>query len=167
MDTNNFSRQMSGLWISQSTSYSMLQKKNRDFNTFTNKIEWVDLSNDIKYLNWIKKNIVEEYSQNLISLCKVSFSNTQSNYKRYYVLLLKDKLNQIYLIKLNQDLNLINKFTIQIFNYDHIVLISEINNSTLIEKIYFLNDKVKLVKSIIKKQRKCLATYFSSEIKIS
>ena len=167
MNTNNFSRQMSGLWISQSTSYSMLQNRNRQFNTFTNKIEWVDLSNDIKYLKRIKAHIIEEYSQNLISLCKVSFTNTQSNYQQYYVLLLKDKFNQMYLIKLSKDLNLINKFTIQIFNYNPIILISEINNLTLIEKIYFLNDKVKLVKSIIKKQKKCLATYFSSEIKIS
>lgn len=167
MDTKNFSLQMSGLWISQSTNYSLLQKQEKVPNTFTNKIKWTIIPSDKECFKWIKANLRKEDCKNLICLHRVNFSNSQSNYRLYYITLFQDKFDQIHLIKFDKSLHFINKFTIQVLNSNYIYLTSTIDKFTLSERIFFLNDKVKLIKSVIKKQKKYVATYFSSEIKIS
>jgi len=167
MNIKNFSHQMSGLWISQSTNYSLLQNQDKISNTHTNKIKWTDVSNNLESFKWMQNNLKEKYHKNVISLCQVDFSNSQLNHQRYYVLLCQDKFSQIFLVKFNQNLLLINKFKIQVLASNYICLTSKTNTATVIEKIYFLNDKVKLIKSVVKKHNKYVATYFSSEIKIS
>lgn len=167
MDVKKFSVQMGGLWISQSTNYSLLKTQGKAPHTLTNKIKWTNISNDIELLQYVKANLRKEYCKNLISLYQVDFPNSQFNSQMYYTILFEDKFDQIHLIKFNKNLHLINKFKVQVLNSNYICLMSVLDHFTLIEKIFFLNDKVKLVKSVIKKQNKYVATYFSSEIKIS
>lgn len=167
MHNYNFTSKMNGLWISQSTNYSELQNHNKILNTFINKIKWTNISIDAKFFSHIRQKLKEEYSKEIISLSQVKFFSTRLEYKLFYVLFSQDKLNNLHLTKFDENLQVINKFSIQIFDSQNICLTSEINSFTLIEKIYFLNEKVKLIKSVIKKRQKYIATYFSSEIKIS
>ena len=167
MYTHNFTHKMNGLWITQSTYYSLNRNKNRTFTTFKNTIEWKDISCDEMSFEMIKCSLPKKYLTDLISLFQVDFLNTQSNQQKYYALLLKNKLQQNYLVKLDRRLQKINEFKIQELDDNYMYLTSSIKTLTLMERIYYLNNNVKVIKSVIKKSNAYIATSFSSEVKIS
>lgn len=166
MNCNIFTSRMKGKWITQSSNYLSLHNKHYASKTLANQIDWIYLSNYDKYINFIEQNIYTG-SLDYFSLYRINYINQKYLHKIHYAVLLKEKEHPAYLLKFNETFNLINRFLIQYYSEDNICLISRIKDVTIIEKIYFLNTNVKVIKSIIKKDNQYIATSFSSEIKIS
>ena len=167
MDYDIFTHQMTGRWIAQSSNYFSFYNQDSFSCTFTNQVEWTYLFDHDKYIDIIKKNIQAPNIQNYLSLYRIKLISKEYSNRIYYAVLLKSKANQTCLLKFNEELTLINNFFIQDYSKNNFCLVSHVKDLRIIEKIYFLNDNVKVIKSIIRKNNKYIATSFSSEIKIS
>lgn len=167
MCSNIIISKMSGLWVTQSTYYSLIEKNNKESNTLINKVEWTNISCDSHDYNFMISKISKEYIHNLIFLYRIESLNNEYNKNTYYVLFQKKGSKNISVLRFNKNWILINQSVIHESTNNYLCLISDINNLTVVQKIYFLNSNVKVIKSIIKKSHQCIATSFASEIKIS
>lgn len=166
MDVDIFTHKMTGRWVAQSTNYSLMDNYTL-FNTFRNQVTWTYIKNHEKYMNFLLPKLQIEYIIDRIDLYSITFKDNNYSQRKYYVGLLKQKSNQFHLLKFNDKFDVINKFIIQDYSRNYLSLISYINNITVLQKIYFLNNNVKVIKSIAKKYNQYMGTYFSSEIRIS
>lgn len=166
MDDTFFINKMTGNWIVQSTNYSLL-KHDKSTNTFLNQVKWSNLNYDHNKIN----NLVSSFNKNSI-LHKTSIYNIESTkngftQKEYCTLIYNKTSSKAYILKFNYNFNLIRKFVIRDINRNYLFITSTTNNITIIEKIYFFHNNLKVIKSIIKKNNKCIGISFSSEIRIS
>ena len=166
MNSNNFTKQMIGTWITQSTYYLSLNIGETSCD-FVNRIKWLYLNNHIKYLKLMfKENEVNPLQKN-ISLYHIQLNNNRSKSSNYYLTLKVDQSNRAYLLKFDTSFNLINKFLIKEITENYLCLLAYVHNYEVLQKIYFLNQNVKLIKVTIKKQNYYIGTSFTSEIRIS
>ena len=166
MDHNKFTHQMTGQWITQSTNYP-LSSYSINSSKLMNRMTWINISDQTHHISSIKQSINRINMKDSIYLYKVQFTDAFNVMNNYYVALLYETTGQVCLWKLNNKLEPINQFIIQNYSTYHLSLMSSIGNITILEKIYFLNTNVKIIKSIIKRANKYVATSFSSEIRIS
>jgi len=167
MDYNLFTKQMTGDWIAQSTNYYLTNHINQNFYTLNNQIKWTDIKEKEVYLDLIRTILKKEDIVKYISLYKIESIDVNSLSNLSYILLSQKTSKQICLFKFNKRFHLMNQFTLKDYSKNYLCLSSDIRNIRVIEKIYFLNNNVKIIKSIIKKNNQCIGASFSSEIKIS
>lgn len=161
-----FNEQMKGNWIVQSTHYS--SKKNSEFiEILTNKVKYTNLINTNFYLKLLSKNLNLNYSNKKTEIYCIEFESKKNEINKQYLLIFHDNNNQTILLKFNHKFEYLNKFKVQIYSKKYLSIVSKNENITIIEKIYFLNINLKVIKTIIKKQKKTIAISFSSEIRIS
>lgn len=166
MDSNDFTKQMIGTWITQSTYYSSLNIAETSYN-FVNRIKWLYLKNHIKYLKLMSKENEVNLLQKNIYLYHIQLNNNRKKNDDYYLTLKIDSSNRAYLLKFDTSFNLINQFFIQEITENYLSLLAYVDNYEVLQKIYFLNQNVKLIKVTIKKQHYYVGTSFTSEIRIS
>ena len=168
MSIEFFMDRMVGKWVSQSTYYTSSSNRNsRNIfsKTLINQVKWSNVNNNKTIINSIKKQVNKEKIKNHIRLYKIESNNNHTFIS--YIAFFKNQENNLCLVKFNQALQQVNSFIFVKVSNSHLCLISQVYDITILEKIYFLNTNVKLVKSITKKSNKCILTSFSSEIKIS
>lgn len=166
MDFNNFTKQMTGTWITQSTYYSSLNISETSRN-FVNRVEWLYLKNNIEYLKLISKENQVNLLQENLYLYHIKLNNNRKKNGDYYLTLKIDQFNKAYLLKFDTSFNLINQFFIKEITENYLCLLAYVNNYEVLQKIYFLNQNVKLIKVTIKRQHYSIGTSFTSEIRIS
>lgn len=161
-----FNEQIAGNWIVQSTNYS--SKKNSDFiEILTNQVRYTNLINTNFYLKLLSHNSNLNSSYKKIEIYCIKYKNKNHSVKKQYLLIFHDKYDKIVLFKFNNKFEYLNKFTVSTWSKNYLSIISKKNNITIIEKIYFLNNNLKVIKTIVKKHEKNIAVAFSSEIRIS
>ena len=166
MESNYFIERMTGEWIIQSSSYALLHMNEASCN-FVNKMKWSYLKDNKKHLHIFFKNDQIDLLQKKSQLYFVKLISNSKNNNNYYIALITDRLNQLFLLKFDMSFNVINKFFIKKINENYLYLSTYINEFEVLQKIYFLNSNVKLVKVIIKKGSYCIGTFFTSEIRVS
>jgi len=166
MDFNNFTKQMIGTWITQSTYYSSFNISETSCH-FVNRVRWLSLKNNIKYLKLMSKKNEVNLLQKNIYLYHVQLNNHRKKNNDYYLALKIDQSNRAYLLKFDASFNLINQFFIKEITENYLCLSTYVNNYEILQKIYFLNQNVKLIKVTINKQHYHIGTSFLSEIRIS
>jgi len=166
MNYSLFNEQMTGNWIVQSTNYS--SKKNSDFiEILTNKVKYTNLINTDFYLKLLSNDLNINYLNKKIEIYCIEFQAKNNEINKQYLLVLNDNNNQTIFLKFNDKFEYLNKFKVQIASKKYLSIVSENKNMKIIEKIYFLNSNLKVIKTIIKKHEKDIAISFSSEIRIS
>lgn len=166
MDVDIFTNQMTGQWIAQSTSYSLLNNSNSS-QTFINNFTWAYIENNKKYIDLLLPKLQIEYVTDQAYLYTVEFKGNKYHQNKYYVVLLKQNSDSSVLLKLNYKFQIINRFIVKYCSTKSLSLISYIDQVKVFQQIYFLNKNVKIIKSIVKKKDQNIGTYFSSEIRIS
>ena len=166
MKSNYFIERMIGEWIIQSTNYPLLGMNQAPCN-FVNKVKWHYKRDNKKYLHMFFKhnqiNVLHQESQ--LYYIRLVINNKQNN--NYYVALITNIFNQSFLLKLDTSFNIINTFFIEKIDENILYLSAYVNKFKVLQKIYFLNNNVKLIKVIIKKGSSCIGTFFTSEIRVS
>ena len=164
MESNYFIERMRGEWIIQSTNYPLLNVDKSSCN-FINRMRWHYIKNDKKYLYmFCKHNHINLLQKS--QLYSLQLMSNKKN-KNHYIVLITDKLNQSFLLKFDMSFNLINKFFIEKIDKNFLHLSTYINKFEVLQKIYFLNNNVKLIKVTIKKGSYYVGTFFTSEIRVS
>ena len=166
MDYSFFINQMTGNWVVQSTKYSLLKNQGM-IDTFISQVEWIHVSKDNNYFHSVLANLGYQHVSGPPNLYCIGLLNKSSVDNKHNLLLLDSKSKQACILKYNYEFNLTNKFLITHYSRNYISMISNTKNFTIIEKIYFLHDNLKITKSIIKQHQKCIGISFSSEIRIS
>ena len=166
MESNYFIERMIGEWIIQSTSYPLLDMNQTSCN-FVNRMKWHRIQKNQKYLYMFFKHNQTNLLQNKSQLYSIQLVSNDKNNSNYYIALITNEFNQSFLLKFDMSFNLINKFLIETIDKDFLYLSAYINKFKVLQKIYFLNNNVKLIKVIIKKGSYCIGTFFTSEIRVS
>ena len=166
MDPNNFTKQMAGYWIAQSTHYSLI-KLNTSSCNFVNKIKWLNIKNPAQYLDSLSKKNQMDLLFKYIHLYYIQLNNNIYKNGYYYIMLMINQFNQAYLVKFDSSFKLINKFLIKEITDDYLCVLTSVNKYQVLQKIYFLNQHLKLIKVTIKDQQNYIGTSFTSEIRIS
>ena len=166
MNYDFFCNKMTGNWIVQSTNYSYSPGSFEFTDTVINYTKWTHIKDYGQDLSLILNNLnIQETTSNTKLYC-IQYQN-DSAYNKHYVLLVQQGANKACMLKFNYKLDLVNKFTIKSCSERCLYIVSKIDSFTFDQKIYFLNNNLKLVKSVVKRQAECVSTSFSSEIKIS
>ena len=166
MNNNFFIGKMTGNWIVQSTNYSLLNYY-KSTDTFINKVKWHNINSNNNDINNLLFHFNRDYTLHNASLYDVEYIKNGISQRVYYILIYNIKSNPSYILKFNSKFDLINKFTIKDVHENYLFTISKVQNITIVEKIYFLHQNLKVIKSIIKKNNQCIGLSFSSEIRIS
>lgn len=166
MESHYFIERMIGEWIIQSTNYPLLEMDQVPCN-FVNKVKWHYIQDNKKYLHTFFKQNQTNLLQKKSRLYSIQLVNNNKNNNNYYIALVADRLNQLFLLKLDMSFNIINTFFIEKIDENFLYLSAYINKFKVLQKIYFLNNNVKLIKVIIKKGSSCIGTFFTSEIRVS
>nr|YP_010728644.1 hypothetical protein P6G74_pgp078 [Phymatolithon calcareum]WEA76935.1 hypothetical protein [Phymatolithon calcareum] len=166
MNSKFLASKIAGNWIIQSTTYSLLKNK---ILTSTNQINWkpVENKNSNNILKLLLKNIIEKHDTNNSSIYILESKNNTKIEKFYKFFLYNEKLNKGYLLKLNHSGNILSKSEFTYKSNQHLYINHNNNGFYIDENIYFINQNLKIVKSIIKKNNECIGISFSSEIKMS
>ena len=156
---------LAGRWIIQSTNYSLLLHcKSR--NQFVDQVEWVYVQDSKFYLESIKRYLNKQDELSNISLYRLK-SGSGRLHTVHYIACVYIGLKLKMLIKLDQDLIPLNQFIVQSQSSNCLTIMSRKNTMVIVEKIYFLNRNLKVIKSTIQNPDKYIGTTFSSEIRIS
>ena len=150
MVSNYFIERMMGEWIIQSTNYPLLNMDQNSCN-FVNRMKWHYIQDNKKYLPMLSKHHQKNLLQKESQLYSIQMVNDNKNNNNYYIALINDRFNQSFLLKFDISFNIINKFFIEKTDENFLYLSAYINKFKVLQKIYFLNNNVKLIKVIIKK----------------
>ena len=154
-----FIERLLGHWLVQNTIYSL---SNNASNTSVNKISWSIPKDKQKFINSMRKNIDKQYDQ----LSLIEIDNCQIKIIKYILFLYKTKSKTGIILKLNNKFDFLNSSSFYIQSYNTLYLDYNIKNINIIEKLYFINDNLKLIKSTIEQNDQYVTVLFSSEIKI-
>lgn len=154
-----------GRWIVQSANYSLLLHPDSK-NLFVNQVEWTNIKNSKLYLESIRGCLNKQGKLSKISVYCVKSTSSQLHSTHYVACVYRGPRLKL-LIKLNQDLVFLNQFIVQSQSFNCLTVMSCCNCMVIVEKIYFINRNLKVIKSTIQKSSKYIGTSFSSEIRIS
>jgi len=119
------------------------------------------------YLKLLSHNLDLNSPYKKIEIYCIEYKNKNNLIQKQYLLIFHNKDDQIILFKFNHKFEYLNKFTVSTSSKKYLSIVSKNKNITIIEKIYFLNNNLKVIKTIVKKHEKDIAVSFSSEIRIS
>nr|YP_007878284.1 conserved hypothetical plastid protein [Calliarthron tuberculosum]AGA63895.1 conserved hypothetical plastid protein [Calliarthron tuberculosum] len=153
---------MLGNWIVQSTTYSLFKK---NIEASLNEIKWSLVEDKIQELAYRKQNIFPINSTNM----KIYILEKETNHlqKKIYQIFLFEKKSKGYIVKLDYNFQILNQSIFYYNSENFLSVYYKSRNNIIIENIYFINDNLKVIKSIIKKNSKCIGICFSSEIRIN
>lgn len=163
---NLFTEQIIGTWIVQSTNYYTLQG-GKFTDRFTSKVKYTPITNYEQYINHIEPNLSVTYDNNNIKLYYVEYQINQLIKNPYYILILNPKFQKTSIYKFDYKFNITSQFIVECYSENYLSIISKNNSINIIEKIFFLTNNLKAIKSIIKKDDKHVSISYSSEIRIS
>lgn len=166
MNNTFFISKMTGHWIVQSTYYSLL-RHHKLTETFLNQVKWDYFHSSNIDINSLLANFNQGSILYKASLYSIKCIKNSLNQQMYCVLIYNKMSNKSFILKLNSEFNLTNKCIIKNIDQNYLHITSTMKNITVIEKIYFFHHNLKVTKSIIKKDNKCIGISFSSEIRIS
>nr|YP_009500297.1 hypothetical protein [Gracilariopsis heteroclada]AXE43459.1 hypothetical protein [Gracilariopsis heteroclada] len=146
----HFLSKLEGNWISQKTDYF----------THTKKIEHNQSYIELKKVENILK--ISKKNQNI--LCNYIFYNKTNQTQGYYIFLKDSKSHYGNIKKITN--NQINDYTFNFYTHNCIKIECVKNDLIYQEYIYFINDRFKIIISLLKDYHKYLAVSFISEIKI-
>lgn len=166
MNSEFLAGKIEGNWIIQSTTYSLLKNK---ILTSSNQINWKTVKNkeNISLIKLLLKNIIEKYCISNSSIYILESINKKRLEKFYKFFLYNQELEKGYLLKLDNSGNILSKSEFVYKSSQYLRINHNRDGFYVIEDIYFINPNLKIVKSIIKKNKQCIGISFSSEIKIS
>lgn len=162
MNKNCLIGQLAGQWIVQSTNYHLL-KNLKYHDLLFNQVQWERVVDYKPYLNKLKKYS----SNNSIDIYRIKSKSNDAGYIIYYIACMYQGSKLSSIIKLDHDFVFLNQFRVQNQSKDHLTIESLKGDISIVEKIYFLNCNLRVIKSTIQRCNKCIGASFSSEIKIS
>jgi hypothetical protein len=107
-----------------------------------------------------------QYDIKHVDLYRIESKTSQDLCSVHYVILAHEGAKLSSIIKLDQDFVLLNRFTAHYESSNQLIITSSSNNINIVEKIYFLNQNLKVIKSTVKRSNEYIGTSFSSEIRI-
>lgn len=152
-----------GQWIIQSTLYSFTKKQ---VNNLTNQIKLSHTKKQNKKFSVILKENYNNLQMQHFTTYIVEQKNSSNSNIIYQVFLFNDKIKYGYILTFNHHFAILKKHIILYYSNNY-VNISYNNKVNISQKIYFLNDNLKITKCIIKKNHQYYCLCFSSEIKLS
>nr|YP_010471137.1 putative single-stranded DNA binding protein [Synarthrophyton patena]UVF62966.1 putative single-stranded DNA binding protein [Synarthrophyton patena] len=155
---------LEGDWIIQSTNYSLLNNK---LFTYIDQINWKKIQNKNNIIKPILKQIIQEYSITNYSIYITKSKNRNQINNFYKIFLHNNTINKVYILKLDYLGNIINKAFFKENNSQSLSINYKNGPFYITEITYLINYNLKIVKSLIKKNQKCIGISFSSEIKIN
>lgn len=154
-----------GSWIIQSTFYSFTKKQVKNL---TGKVQWSYIENQHKNLDIILKNNCNNIQLQDFTIYIFEKKNDNVCDIIYEFFLFNNKIKYGYILTFNNDFNVLKKYTILCYSNNHIdIFYKNKNNINIFQKIYFLNNNLKINKYIMKKNNRYYNLCFSSEIKLS
>lgn len=166
MNFNFFSDNIAGNWIVQSTHYSS-NKKTNFIEILTNEIEYKRIININSYQKLWLPYLKSNYLDNKAEIYSIESKKNNIIAIQQYLLILNEDHRTIIVLKFNNKFKVLNKFIIKHYSKKYLSMISQYRNITVSEKIYFLSSNLKIIKTIVTKNKKCCTISFSSEIRIS
>ena len=163
MNSRFFVNRIEGNWVIQNTNYSLI---NNTINTSINQISWKQIKNTNNEIDLILKNIMAKFYMTNSSIYIMEYNKNERIEKFYKFFLYDKKTNTGNILKLNHSGNIVSKASFNYENNKYLYINYQHDGFNITEKIYFINHNLKIVKSIIKKNAKCIGISFSSEIKI-
>lgn len=165
MNTEFLISKLTGKWITQNTGYSLI-RYSEHIDTSTDQVSWTYVKNPSPCLKSAILHLKQSNKLSEIDLYHIRSKNNRSIYSEYYVLSAYQASELRLLIKLSSDFVFLNKFIVQSYSQKQLTISSYDKNIEIIEKIYFLNRNLKVIKSTIRKHDSCIGISFSSEIRI-
>lgn len=159
MGIESLIKRLLGNWIGQNTVYSL---SDNYVNTSINKTCWFISKNKQKLIGSIIQNIDKQYDQSFL----VEINSNHIKNIKYLLFLCKKESKKGIILRLNDTFNFLSSSYFHAKSSDILYLDYNINNRKIIEKLYFINDNLKFIKSIVKQNNKYTTIFFSSEIKI-
>lgn len=165
--TNSFlADRLKGQWIVQSINYPSLESSNYK-SAFVDQIEWIYIKDLKHYWKFIMQYLEKQDELSEVDLYHIlSQSSSSGPCKTYYVALIYAGSRLKSLIKLDEGFALLNRFTVKNQSRKQLTIASNTPSITVVEKIYFLNRNLKVIKSTIREGNACKGVSFSSEIRI-
>ena len=159
--------QLKSQWIIQSINYSLLPHAKYN-NLFLDQAKWLYVHDYRLYLDQIKQYIEteEKLEDCSINLYYVNFSNKKT-YLSHYVIFLSQGSALKLLIKFDHNFDLLGQFRVERDSKNHLVIVLQNSDISIVEKIHFLNSNLRVVKSTFYADNNYIGTSFSSEIRIS
>nr|YP_009589200.1 conserved hypothetical plastid protein [Corallina ferreyrae]QBL75716.1 conserved hypothetical plastid protein [Corallina ferreyrae] len=153
---------MSGNWVIQSTTYSLVKK---NIKTLINEVEWSPIYDKLQNLKYIRNHISKK--TDAITEVYILEKKIQNIQEKILHIFLFNKKSNGYIVKLDDHFQILSQSTFKYYSNNVIFINQKLKNHKITEKIYFLNDNLKIVKSVFYKNNNCIGICFSSEIKIS
>lgn len=165
MDNNCLISKLTGRWIVQSANYSLLRSTDCT-KLFLSQIQWIYLEDCSLYFKSVIDDLNIQCNIKHIDLYRIESKTSQDLYSVHYIMLAHEGAELSSIIKLDQDFVVLNRFTAHYESSNQLIVTSSSNNMNIVEKIYFLNQNLKVIKSTVKRYNSYIGTSFSSEIRI-
>nr|YP_009243877.1 hypothetical protein Sdur_061 [Sporolithon durum]AMK96119.1 hypothetical protein Sdur_061 [Sporolithon durum] len=167
MNINMLIEQIEGNWFTQSTTYFLTRSI---INHYKHQVVFKEIKNVKATTHEIQvalKKIYVQYKEIDVQVALLKCSDYQEckNFYTIFVYLPENKNGNIWKIK--SDGKLIGQSMFQVGFSNSIFIEYKSKNLKIFEQIYFINDNLKIVKSVINIDNKPASVCFSSEIKIS
>lgn len=168
MSKNCLIGKLEGQWIVQSANYSLLQYANSK-DLLLNEVQWFRIYDYKPYLGQISQHLPEESRLNSIDMHLYCVKSKRNKVVRVvgYIILLYRGVQISFMIKLDQNFVFLHRFVIRGQSEDRLTIVSPKDSLYIVEKIYFLNRNLKVIRSTVHSFDQCIGTSFSSEIRIS
>ena len=168
MDRFFSANQLTGNWTVQSMNSSSVLNRSQHKNQFIDRVEWTYVKDSRLSLNLLLKNVRAYYPLlNSAELYLVKSKDSNNASSKHYILLAYHLSELKLLIKLSDNFTVLDRFFAQGKSSNYLMLRSCDQGVDVIEKIYFLNRNLKVIKSTIRKKNRLLGISFSSEIRTS
>ena len=152
-----------GTWIVQNTKYSYINYLDK---SSIHTIEWSLIPQKYNKLEFIANKILDKIKNKYYEYYIVRKNNFSIN--THFIFLFHDELKEGCIIKLDSKFRVLESYNIKHYSSNYMdIYYSDKKNDDIVEKIYFLNNNLKIIKSVTQKNQKNNAICFSSEIKIS
>lgn len=163
MNSKFFVNKIEGNWIIQSTNYSLIKNT---ISTSINNVLWKEIKNINHEMEPIVKNSILKFPTTNGNSYALESSNQKGNKKSYRFFLYNEKINKGSILKLNHLGHIVSRASFNYKNNQYLYINYQYDDFDIIERIYFINSNLKIIKSIITKNKICIGICFSSEIRI-
>lgn len=151
-----------GKWIIQSTHYSLI---NNQLKTAIDSIYWDKIKKSNKQ---IPQSLIKLIDKNALNKYIIYAKKSKKNHLILYKLFLyRDQANKGEVFNLDNLGKIISKSWFNKRPDKSLYFNSQNKNFEIKEVIYFINNNLKIIKTIIQKNKQCIGISFSSEIRIT
>ena len=159
MDAQALINQLLGNWITQNTVYCVRKKY---INISKNAVSWLTVQNTYNFFTNIANKISKKYTEMYL----IEISHRYASNTKYCLFLFDSTQSKGIILVLSYNFHFLYLNT---FKHDSSNLIYIKSKDTYVktkEKIYFVNNNLKLTKSTIEKNQVFIGVSFGSEIRV-